>query len=293
MAKDENSLMKLGKTKRGTPVIINKIVAESDVKILTGLISPHQQAGFTGGRKSVLPGIASYNTIKNFHSAPLCSREVELGKINGNLSHEESLEAANITRIDFIVNLVHASQHGVLKVVAGDLQQAWLDGVNMWKESMEVKVEELADISIVSPGGYPRDINFWQSQKAIATAELITRKGGVIILVAQCKEGFGEEKLNWQRLLIEADSPHEAIARFEKEGYTNGSAKAFCFARALMDFHIMVVSEYLDPNLLRQMFMERYSDIQDAIRTARSNIGENSNIVVLPDAIEYLPSVVQ
>jgi lactate racemase len=291
IAKDEKSLIKLGTTKRRMPVIINKNFAESDIKILTGLISPHQQAGFSGGRKSILPGISSYDTIKAFHSAPLCSREVEIGKLDGNITHEESLEAARIAKVDFIVNVVHTSQWGILKVVAGDLYHAWSEGVKLWKESMEVKITELADISIVSPGGYPRDINLWQAQKAIASAELVTRKGGIIILVAQCKEGLGEEQLSWQQLLVEARTPIEAIERFEREGYNDGSGKAFLFARALKDFHVMIVSDFLDPVLLKRMFMERFINLQDAVNTAISETGGSSKIVVLPDAVEYLPSV--
>ncbi len=293
VAKDEHSLVRLGATKRGMPVIVNKNFAESDFKILTGLISPHQQAGFSGGRKSILPGIASYETIKAFHSAPLCSRDVENGRLRGNQTHEESLEAARITQVDFIVNVVHTSQRGILKVVAGELYDAWLEGVNLWKQNMEVKVAELADISIVSPGGYPWDINLWQSQKAIASAELVTKKGGVIILVAQCKEGLGEEQLTWQQLLVEARTPIEAIERFEREGYNDGSGKAFLFARALIDFRVMIVSDFLDPKLLSQMFIERFINLQDALNTALSNIGDSCKIVVLPDAIEYLPSVIR
>jgi len=290
-AKDQRSLKYLGETKQGTPVIINKDVAESDIKILTGIISPHQQAGFSGGRKSVLPGIASYQTIKAYHSPPFCSTDVMLGKIEGNISHQESMDAARIAKINFILNLVHTRDSGVLKVVAGDLSEAWFEGVNYWKDTMQVKVNEFADISIVSPGGYPRDINLWQSQKAIASAELITQKGGIIILVAQCKEGIGEEHLNWQKLLVESKGPEDAIERFEREGYDDGNAKAFCFARALRDYRLMVVSDCLDDHLMSRMYMEKYNDINEALKIAISDTKRAPKVAVLTDAVEYLPIV--
>jgi nickel-dependent lactate racemase len=291
VSKNQKSLAHLGYTSNGAPVTINKIVAESDVKILTGLISPHQQAGFTGGRKSILPGIASYESIKEFHSAPLNSRAVVIGKLEDNLTHQTALEAAKMTKIDFIVNVVHTSEKGVLKVVAGDLEQAWMEGVNLWRERMQISLPEFADISITSPGGYPRDINLWQSQKAIASAELVTKEKGIIILVAQCKEGLGEQQLIWEKLLVEAGSPLEAVEKFEQEGYLDGSGKAFTFARALLNFRIFVVSEYLSSETLNQMFMEKCFSLEEALEKATGEQGDLSKIAVLPDAVEYLPTI--
>ena len=290
-AKNENTLSDLGYTRNGIPVRINRVFAESDVKILTGLISPHQQSGFAGGRKSVLPGIASYESIRIYHSFPICPRDIAIGRIDGNVAHQESLEAARMVGIDFIVNVVPNSRDEVFKVVAGELHEAWMEGVRSWKENLEVTISEYADITIASPGGYPRDINFWQSQKAIASAELITKSGGIIILVAQCIEGLGEENLRWFEWLIEASTPAEVIERFEKVGYVNGSGKAFCFARGLKEFKIMVVSEYLDKRLLQSMFFEKYDNVQIALNNAINEMGKDARIAILPRAVEFLPTL--
>lgn len=281
----------LGRTMRGTPVVIDRAYMEAKVKVLTGLISPHQQAGFAGGRKSILPGLASYESIQVFHSFPICPKDVAVGQLEGNLTHEEALAAARMAGVDFILNVVPNNRGDIFKVVAGDLHEAWLDGVHSWKQGLEVQIPESADITIVSPGGYPRDINFWQSQKAIASAELTTRKSGIIILVAECIDGLGEEDLKWHEWLVEASKPQEVIERFKQEGYINGSDKSYSFARALCDFRVMVVSGCLPQKLLNQMFFERYDTVQEALESALSSLGHSSRIAVLPQAVECLPRV--
>ena len=281
-ATNDTDMINLGKTPGGLPLIINKLFAEADIKILTGLIDLHQTAGFSGGRKSVVPGISSDKLIKVHHSFPFRSREVVLGKLKDNLFHESAMEAAKMVGVDFIVNVVTNSHRKVAKVVAGDLESAWLEGVEFCKRIRMVPISEKFDITITSPGGYPRDIDFYQSQKALSPAEITTCNGGNIILVAECQDGLGGKTDTYCRWLREGKNPAEVMQRFEKEGWTEASSKAYMFARALNKFKITVVTEKIEPKILNQMFFDYASTVEEAINKIFKEHGTPRNICILP-----------
>lgn len=287
-AYNEKELVYLGVTKMGVPIEVNRYFAEADLKIITGLISPHQGAGFSGGRKSVIPGISSFKTIRVHHSFPIRPRKPSMGWLEGNPFHEEALEGAKLVGVDFIVNVVQNHKKEIVAVVAGDLEKAHLAGVEIAKRANTVKIPALADITIVSPGGYPRDIDLHQSQKAIACAEMATKPGGTIILVAECRDGIGK----FGRWLKEADSPEDVIRRFEEEGYTrDASSKEFMLARALCSHKIIVVGANIDPIDLKSMFFEVEKDLQKAVAKAIREKGKDALILVLPYASELIPLV--
>jgi len=283
---DQNNLKYIGHTGR-IPVYINRKVAEADIKILTGVILPHHAAGFGGGRKSVIPGVASLETLKLHHSFPIRSFDPVMGKIEGNIFHEEAIKAARMVAVDFIVNVVQNDQKETVAVVAGDLEAAFQEGVNISRDMCEVFYSKNPDIVITSPGGFPRDINLYQSQKAIDPAEIIMNKSGIIILVAECR--YPLENNEFSHWMKQATSPYEVIERFKKEGFTIGSAKAFMFARALTKHKIFVVTENMSYKELREMFLLKFNHIQDALSKALNIMGENSRVTVLPNGNNLIP----
>ncbi len=287
--KDESKLKYICNTKDGFPIVVNKTVAESDIRILTGVITPHHTAGFSGGRKSILPGVAGFDTIRFHHSIPIRPYNPAMGIMVGNPFHEISLEVAQKIGVDFILNVVQNSKKETIAVVSGDLEKAHKTGVDICRKNSEIKIKEKAEIVITSPGGFPRDINLYQSQKSVSVAERLVKESGVIILVAECKGGV--EKGNFVDWMVAAKNPQEVIDRFLKEGFSVGSNKAFMYARALINNKIIVVTENIEEALLKKMFMERATSLDEAVKRALTYCGTNSKIYCLPKAINLIPNM--
>lgn len=285
---DEKTLSFVVETPSGLSLWLNSAVAESSVKVLTGLITPHHGAGYSGGRKSLVPGVAGLKTIAQHHSFPLRPYGPAMGWMKGNPFHEESLKAARHVGIDFIVNVVKNWKGEVVKVVAGDMEAAHEAGVQACEQSWVHRFSDRFDIVVVTPGGFPRDINLHQSQKAMSTAELVVNKEGVIVLVTECRDGIGRFG-DW---LKEAKKPQDVIERFKKEGFTpEHSSKAFMCARALADHPVIIACSGIEKAELEQMFFCSAPSAQDAIDMALNIRGRHSSMLVLPYAVDCVPQV--
>lgn len=284
---DKGSLDYLGTTNRGLPVWVNSIVSRSSLKILTGLITPHHAAGYSGGRKSVLPGIAGGETLKIHHSFPIRPYEPVLGWLDGNPFHEEMVMAARMLKVDYIVNAISNSAGDVIGVVSGNFESAHSKGVEICGNSWIVSFNKKYDIAIVSPGGYPRDIDLHQSQKAMSVAEMVIKENGVIILIAECIDGIGKFG-GWLR---EASTPKEVIERFRKQGFTpDHSSKAFNCARALDQHMVIVITDGIPTETLEEMFFSSSQSVEKAISKACSHLKSNTpDIIVMPYATECIP----
>jgi nickel-dependent lactate racemase len=286
---DPEELKLIGTTKRRVPVEINKTFCEADIKILTGTIAPHQSAGYSGGRKSILPGIAGAKALSIHHSYPLRMKGPAMGKIEGNHFSEEAIEAARIVGVDFILNVVQNSKKEIVKVVAGDLVEAWLEGVKWARKVHEVPVSGIKpDIVITSPGGFPRDINLYQTQKSIAPAEIIVKEGGTIIVLSKCIQGIGGGA-NFYNWLNEANNIEKVIERFKKEGYSESSNKAFLYARALKKAEIIIVTENISSKIFNNIFLKRVDTVEEAILEALLKHGKDCKIVLIKNAPEVVP----
>ena len=287
-AADPDTLVQLGTTSMGIPVEINKEFAQADVKITTGCITPHQLAGFSGGRKSILPGISGMNSLKKHHSFPVRPEVTSLGWLEGNPFHEQSMEAARIAGVDFIVNSIDNAQRGVVQCVAGDLEQAYAAGVELCRKVWTAEVPQKADIVIVSPGGYPRDFDLHQSQKALGCAEMLCKQGGRIILCAEMRDGGGRPGA----VLRKAQTPAEVAKAFREIGYTpDALSKAYMLARALNGFRISVACSRIPGAQLREMFFDSYDSLQEAVDAAIEEQGEQATILVVPYASDVLPII--
>ena len=271
------------------PVRVNLHVAKASVKILTGLIAPHQAAGYSGGRKSLCPGVAALETIAAQHSFPIRPYEPAMGWMQGNPFHEVAVKVARAVRIDFIMNVVKNCKGEVVRAVAGELEAAHEAGVRTCEESWALPLPQKYDVVVVTPVGYPRDIDLHQAQKAMATAELVVAEGGVIVLLAECRDGIGKFA-GW---LTGARSPQEVIDRFTGEGFTREySSKAFMCARALAKYPVVVSCSGIQTQDLETMFFRPAATAQTAVDMAVTLKGGNCSVLVLPYAVDCVPRIV-
>jgi nickel-dependent lactate racemase len=176
----------------GAPIELNKHYLDADLKILTGLIEPHFYAGYSGGRKAILPGISSYETMKFMHSFKLIEHpKVRNCLLEGNPFHEYGIRVAELVGVDFILNVVINKQRAITGVFAGHYHHAHVAGCEMVKHHCTVHVEGRVDMVITSGGGYPLDSTFYQISKAMIAARDILKKGGTIVVACECREGLG------------------------------------------------------------------------------------------------------
>jgi nickel-dependent lactate racemase len=276
----------MGTTKKlGTKVYVNKAFAEADVKILTGDIELHYYAGYGGGRKSVLPGVSSAETIQNNH-ASLLHPKAKTGVLDGNPVHEDMVEAARLAKVDFILNVVTNSKGEIVKAFAGDLEQAFYEGVKLVDEMYKVPIDRRADIVIASPGGHPNDIDLFQAYKAVDSALEAVKRNGVIVLVAECPGGYGNQVFyDWMVKFKDWKEMEKEIKRH----FVLGGHKAYYLAKALERVQIILVSTLPDHYAVNVFRLKTARAINDALREAFDSVGKDAKVWVLPYGNFTLP----
>ncbi len=278
----------LGITPEGLPVYVDRAVAEADFIVTTGLVAPHKAAGFSGGRKSIVPGVAGMETLHIHHSLPIRPFEPALGWMEENPFHRAAVAAARMVKVRFILNAVQDPRKQNIAMIAGDMEQAHAEGVRICREHNTVRCTKHGDVIITSPGGSPRDCNLYQAQKALATAEVFAADGGntTLILVAQAEEGIGPKL--FREWLTQGDTPEEVVERFRREGFSEGTNKAFEYARAMMKGRIIIVSEHVDPEEIRKMGMDCVRSLQEAVDLVLT-VRKPEQVIVLPKAVSIIP----
>jgi len=275
----------LGKTTHGTKVSVNRVFAEADVKILAGDINLHYYAGYGGGRKGVLPAVSSAETIQNNH-ALLLHPKATTGVLNENPVHEDMMEAAKLAKVNFILNIVTNSKKELVKAFAGDLEQAFLEGTKLVDEMYKVPIEKRANIVVVSAGGHPHDINFYQASKGIHNALEAVKRRGVIVLAAECPEGHGNEAFcEWMEKFTD-------LKRIEKEirrRFVLGGHKAYYLTKALQKATIILVSVMPECYAVNTFKMRTANAMNDALRDAFEITGKNAKVYVMPYGSTTLP----
>jgi lactate racemase len=285
---DDSALTRISAPGVDIPIRINAHVAKASVRILTGLIAPHQAAGYSGGRKSLTPGVAALETIAKQHSFPIRPYEPAMGWMKGNPFHEVAITVARTVGIDFIVNVVKNCKGEVVHAVAGGLEAAHEAGVAICEQSWVTTFPQKYDVVIVTPGGFPRDIDLHQSQKAMSTAELVAAEGGVIVLLAECADGIAK----FAAWLKGAKSPQEVIERFKQEGFTREhSSKAFMCARALAKHPVIVYCSGISRADLEAMFFRHAATPQEAVDAALQMKGGSTKVLILPYAVDCVPKI--
>lgn len=282
---DSKAMTTMGKTRDGIPISLNSFVAQADKRILIGAITPHHGAGYSGGRKSIFPGVSSYETLKMLHGIEPVRPQV--GELGGNLLHKNALEAARVVGADFIVNTIPNMNGEAYEVVAGDMEKAWEQGVVLCDRICRVKVPQKADIVITCPGGFPRDFDLRQSQKAVSIAEMLVNQDGIIILVAKCSDGIGKKDL--YDLLKNSGSPQKMIEKFRDMGFTASSRKAYMFARAMLKAEIILVTDGIDPNEIVDMMLTPAPSLEHALNLSFKKLGPNARVLAIPQADLIIP----
>lgn len=276
----------VGKTKtHGTEVYLNRIFAEAEVKILTGDIGLHYYAGYGGGRKSVLPGVSSEETVNHNHSL-LVNPKAEIGVLDGNPVHEDMMEAAKLAGVDFIVNVVVNGVGEIVKSFAGDFEEAFYAGTKLVDEMYRIPVDNRADIVVASSGGYPADLNLYQAYKAVHNALHAVKHGGVIILVAECPEGYGNQVFyEWSSRFKEL----KAVEKEIKRNFVLGGHKTYYLMKALQEAEIILVSSMPDYYSQNVFDLKTARAVNDAMSKAFNLVGKGSKVLAMPHGNLTLP----
>jgi nickel-dependent lactate racemase len=274
----------IGKTSFGTPVEVFEEVLDSDLIISTGTLEFHYYAGYSGGGKSVLPGVSSEKAILSYHS--LYSKLFEGIPLSGRIDsppRKNIEEAARIAGLSFIVNVVINSKKEIVAAVAGDFVEAHRKGVMIVDSIYKVDTEP-ADAVIVSCGGFPKDINLFQATKSLENAIPAVKKGGSIVLVAECAEGIGDRA--YERWNMECKTPDEAIEKF-RGCFEFGGHKTAIVGRTAKDFKIYLVSK-LPETESRNSFLIPAKNVEEALEQILSENPE-AKIHIMPDGGWILP----
>ena len=256
---DDSDCLHVGTTRRGTPVDIVRAVAEADRRICLGNIEFHYFAGYSGGAKAIMPGVSTRAAIQSNHSR-MVEQAAAAGKLEGNPVREDIEEAAQMVGVDFILNVVLDEHKQIVRAVAGDVVKAHREGCRYLDQLYAKRIYERVDIVVVSQGGAPKDLNLYQTQKALDNAKHAVKDGGVIILVGSCKEGLGEHV--FEEWMTKSPSPRSMIERIKRD-FQLGGHKAAAIAMVLEHADIYLVSE-LEPDFVRSIFLKPFSNVQDA-----------------------------
>ena len=285
VAKDDSMMEKVGTLPSGGECIINKVAADADLLLAEGFIEPHFFAGFSGSRKSVLPGIASYKTIMYNHNGQFVNDpHSRAGNLKGNHVSEDMFAAAEMAHLAFVLNVVLNGKHEVIGSFAGDIHKAHEAGCAFVDKLAGVdKVP--CDIAITTNGGYPLDQNIYQAVKGMCAAEATLPEGGVIIDIAGCADGHGGE--GFYKNIAENDP-----AEFERACIDRPKDKTLpdqwtsqIFARILAHHPVIMVTDLCDHKMLSDMHMTPVNTVEEALALAYQMKGEDAKVAVIPDGL--------
>ncbi len=289
IAKDDAAMVKIGTLPSGGELLINRVAAEADLLLAEGFIEAHFFAGFSGGRKSVLPGVASYRTIMANHSGEFIADEgSRTGNLRRNLIHEDMVYAARAAKLAFIVNVVLNQRHEIIGSFAGDVEQAHQAGCDFLKDLARVDPVD-CDIVIATNSGYPMDQNLYQAVKGMTAAEATLSHSGVIILVAGCRDGHGGPE--FYELFSKAAGAREywdGCLACPRQDTPPEQWQAQVLARVLMRHKVILVSDLVDPALVRGLHMEPARTVDEALARAYEIMGRDAKVAVIPDGLSVI-----
>jgi nickel-dependent lactate racemase len=286
-SENENLLVYMGKTSRGTPIWINKGYVQSDFKIVIGNIEPHQFVGFSGGVKSAAIGLAGLKTINSNHTL-MTHPEARLGEYETNPARKDIEEIGRKIGVHLALNAILNKDKQLIYILAGDPRQVMERGLALARQVCQAVVRQKYGLVISSPGGHPKDINIYQSQKGLAHAALITRPGGTVILAAACPEGTGSP--HYEAWMQGKRSYAEVIQKFNAEGFHIGPHKAYQIARDASQVRLLFCSE-MDTALAEALLLNPVPDLQTAIGLTVADLLPGEHIGILPHASSTIPYI--
>ncbi|VBB08782.1 Hypothetical protein LUCI_4088 [Lucifera butyrica] len=288
--RDAANMVNVGTLPSGGNLVINKLVMEADLLVAEGFIEPHFFAGFSGGRKSVLPGVVSEVTVLANHCAQfIASDKARAGILDGNPLHIDMMYAARQAKLAFILNVVINAEKKIIKAFAGDMAEAHAAGCAFVGDLAAVPAVP-ADIVITSNGGYPLDQNLYQSVKGMSAAEATVKPGGVIIICSACNDGHGgEDFYKWF-----TDAPGGArevmdkIMQIEACNTIADQWEAEILARVQLKASVIVVTDQCDHKIIENMHMKAARTLPEAITMAKGIVGEDAAFTVIPDGVSVI-----
>ena len=278
----------MGQLPSGAGFLVNRLAVECDLLITEGFIEPHFFAGFSGGRKSILPGICGEKTVNENHSfRAISSPYAKTGVLEHNPIHEDMVVAARRVNTAFILNVALGERKEIIAAFAGDVEEAHAAGVDFIRAQSQCPAVK-GDIVVTSNGGYPLDQNLYQSPKAVATAEACCKPGAVVIMCCSCVDGMGGTHFEQ---LITMGTPEEIEAYLSRIPPQETIPEQWCpqiYARILKKHPIILVTTHLDPQLVRKANMIPAASPDEALALARRMRGQDARVVVIPDGVAVL-----
>lgn len=272
----------------GSELWVNRLALECDLLITEGFIEPHFFAGFSGGRKSILPGICNAETVNENHSyRAISSPYAKAGVLEHNPIHEDMVCAARAVNVQFILNVALNGSKQVIAAFAGDLEQAHEEGVAFVRSLAQCPSVE-GDIVITSNGGYPLDQNLYQSPKAVATAEACCAEDGVIIMCCSCLDGMGGDHFEKLIVMGSAREIDDYLSAIPARQTIPEQWCAQIYSRILRRHRLILVSTYLPPETVRRANMIPAASLEEALQMAYGMKGPDARVVVIPDGVSVL-----
>lgn len=287
-SRNRDNLVHIGTTSRGTPVWINRLVAEADKVIITGGIVYHSMAGFGGGRKAICPGVSSFETIQHNHKLMLNPPEkggglkpaVGCGKLKDNPMAEDMEEIAGMVKPSFMVNVILNDEGRIARVVAGDYREAFREGCRTVEEFFSLKVKERADALFLSCGGFPKDINLYQATKAVENSMGVLKEGGAVVLFAECPEGVGHD--DFRRIILEFKTRREREEELWRE-FTIAKGVGYMLTLNCEKHRVILVSNF-DPKDVQELGMIPAQDAKQALEIVEEILSSHYKAYVVPEA---------
>lgn len=293
---NKEDLMTLGITRNGTEVAVNRRAVECDRLILTGGITYHDMAGYGGGRKSILPGIAGYESVAANHSRvfgknvgsglhPAC----RMGNLERNPMHEDMIDACAMIKPDFLFNVILDSNGNYYKAVAGDVQEAFLMGTKYLDEVGAVLIEEKSDVVIAGCGGFPKDLDLYQASKAFSASVEAVKENGTVLVIAQCANNMGTE----ESVSIITDF-QENLQRetFLRKDFLPEAFSGYLLCELAEKYNLIMVSDYEPKFELDQCGIQLFREVTEAISYIEKTVNKkDKRIYILPSAMSVLPKL--
>jgi nickel-dependent lactate racemase len=295
-ARNPEMIIDLGTTESGIPLSVNRIAYEADLLIATGIVEPHQYAGYSGGAKTLSVGAAGEAMIAYTHGPKMLDQPgTRLGRIEGNPFREAVNEAARRAGLRFVINVVQDDQKRVVAVRSGDPVQAFIELVQVARSLYEVPIPQQYDVAIAGIG-FPKDANLYQASRGPTylhfAPEPVVKKGGTYIVPAPCEEGAGEGagEQRFYRALRDAATIPGFIEQMRREGYPPGQQRAYMVAQVLNEAKIVIIGAE-DPDIVRDVKMIPVATMEEAFAWVQERQGKEVDVLIVPHALLTLPVV--
>jgi len=280
---DRESLVDFGTSPNGVPIQLNRVYVEAELKITLGMIEPHFMAGFAGGRKMVMPGVAGLDSIMAWHSPKFLEHPLATnGSVEGNPVHEEALAICKLCPPDFIVDVALNEQKRPWAVFAGHFEKAWLQGVEAVRATTQDSVPEAVDVVVTTCGGFPLDLTYYQTVKGMVGALPIVKEGGWIVIASACDEGIGNA--HFKEALFGLDRIDNLVERMESGDWTPVADQWQIeeLAKAARSAKIAMICNGISPDDCKRIFAEPFPTVEAALDHIRKDLGRPISVAAIP-----------